>query len=63
MAPSRHGTFEKFVQLVQQDGTFTYKTMEDFSKRVSLTRKDIEAGEGYDRNLHCPKLLIMTLKG
>ena len=57
VAPSRHGTFEKFEKLVRNDGSFAVEHLEEYSKKISDIRSKLSADPRFDENLQLPKLL------
>jgi hypothetical protein len=57
VAPSRHGTFEKFSELVRIDGSFSVEHSDNYSDKISKIRRELTNDPRFDENLQFPKLL------
>ena len=63
VAPSRHGTFLKFVELIRNDGSFSFEQSDNYSDKISKIRKDLSEDVRFDENLQYPKLLKLKRLG
>jgi hypothetical protein len=57
VAPSRHGTFDKFERLARNDSAFAVEQADDYSDKISALRAAMAGDPRYDDGLHFPKLL------
>ena len=57
VAPSRHGTFKKFVELICNDASFSFEQTDNYSDKISKIRQDLSDDSRFDENLEYPKLL------
>jgi hypothetical protein len=59
VAPSRHGTFEKFEKLVRIDGSFDVEHLDSYSKKITDVKLKLSTDSRFDENLQSPKLLML----
>ena len=57
VAPSRHGTFEKFSELLRIDGSFEVEQSDKYSDKILKIRRELNNDPRFDENLQFPKLL------